>query len=120
MLGGTLGSLALGRTIPAQRFSTTLLEENGQTWPVETIQALLRSERAFLIGDHKQLKKCEGGQTSMVWICYELDGASWIHAWTVRAGDELSLASECSDAFLRSVLRIYGRKCEKTQVNFLQ
>ena len=69
VLGGTLGSLALGRTIPAQRFSTTLLEENGQTWPVETIQALLRSERAFLIGDHKQFKKkCEGGQTSMVWI----------------------------------------------------
>ena len=57
VLGGTLGRLALGRTIPAQRFSTTLLEENGQTWLVETIQALLRSERAFLIGDHKQLQK---------------------------------------------------------------
>ena len=54
---GTLGSLGLGRTIPAQRFSTTLLEENGQTWPVETIQALLRSLRAFIIEDHKQLQK---------------------------------------------------------------
>ena len=60
VLGGTLGSLALGRTIPAQRFSTTLLEENGQTWPVDKIQALLRSERAFLIGDHKLLIKMRG------------------------------------------------------------
>ena len=56
-LGGTFGSLAIRNNIPLQRFSTALLDENGQTWPVETLQAMLRSQRVLLNGDHKQLQK---------------------------------------------------------------
>ena len=57
LVGGTLGSLALGTLIPSQEWSTVVAEENGQTWEVETLQALLRCKRAILVGDPSQLKR---------------------------------------------------------------
>ena len=57
LLVGTLGSIGLGKLVPLQIFDTCVLEENGQTWEVETVQALMRSCHGILIGDQNQLKR---------------------------------------------------------------
>ena len=56
-MAGTLGSLGLGGVIRKEVFDAAVLEENGQTWECESIQALSRSKCGVLIGDHKQLRK---------------------------------------------------------------
>jgi hypothetical protein len=46
VIAGTFGSLCLGSLIPKVEYGSSVCEENGQTWEVETLKALYRCDHS--------------------------------------------------------------------------